>query len=72
MISTSSAEILEQSMGARNRVGKALSYRWSARLHRLAESIPGHLKSLKITARAYMAGRFFPKEDPIVIHHPWC
>ncbi len=32
---TSSAGILEQSMGARNRVGKGLSYR-PARLHRLA------------------------------------
>jgi hypothetical protein len=31
--------ILEQSMGARNRVGIGLSY-WPARLHRLAESIP--------------------------------
>jgi hypothetical protein len=34
-------------MGARNRVGIGLSYR-PARLHRLAESIPGPLKSLKI------------------------
>ncbi len=34
-------------MGARNRVGIGLSYR-PARLHRLAESIPGFLKSLKI------------------------
>jgi hypothetical protein len=33
-----SAEILKQSMGARNRIGIGLSYR-SARLHRLAESI---------------------------------
>jgi hypothetical protein len=33
------AGILEQSMGARNRVGIGLSY-WSARLHRLEESIP--------------------------------
>jgi hypothetical protein len=31
--------ILEQSMGARNRAGVEYSYR-SARLHRLAESIP--------------------------------
>jgi hypothetical protein len=31
--------ILEQSMGARNRVGIGLSYR-PARLHRLAELIP--------------------------------
>ncbi len=42
----SSAGILEQSMGARNRVGTGLSYR-PARLRRLAESIPGLLKSLK-------------------------
>jgi hypothetical protein len=33
------AGILEQSMGARNRVGIGLSY-WPARLHRLEESIP--------------------------------
>jgi hypothetical protein len=39
-----SAGILEQSMGARNRVGIGLSYR-PARLHRLAESIPLLLKS---------------------------
>jgi hypothetical protein len=44
-----SAGILEQSMGARNRVGIGLSH-WPARLHRLAESIPGLLKSLKISA----------------------
>ncbi len=41
------AGILEQSMGARNRVGIGLSYR-SVRLHRLAKSIPGLLKSIKI------------------------
>ena len=34
-----SAGIFKQSMGARNRVGIALSY-WPARLHRLAELIP--------------------------------
>ncbi len=49
------AGILEQSMGARNRVGIGLSYR-PARLHRLAESIslesiPGLLKSLKIPSQ---------------------
>jgi hypothetical protein len=44
-----SAAILEQSMGARNRVGVRLSHR-PARLHRLAESIPGVLKSLKISS----------------------
>jgi hypothetical protein len=43
--------ILEQSIGARNRVGKGLPYR-PARLHRLAESIPGLLKSLKIPSLA--------------------
>ncbi len=36
---------LEHSMGARNQVGRGLSYR-AVRLHRLAESIPGLLKSL--------------------------
>jgi hypothetical protein len=40
----------KQSMGARNRVGTGLSYR-PARLHRLAESILGLLKSLKIRAQ---------------------
>ncbi len=40
------AVLLEQSMGARNRVGIGLSYR-PARLNRLAESIT---KSLKIPA----------------------
>jgi hypothetical protein len=40
------AGILEQSMGTRNRVGIGLSDR-PARLHRLAESIPGLHKSLK-------------------------
>jgi hypothetical protein len=44
------AGILEQSMGAMNQVGKELLYRPS-RLHRLAESIPGIRKSLKIPSR---------------------
>jgi hypothetical protein len=45
-----SARILEQSMGARNRVGIGLSYR-PARLQRLAELIPwnGFLGSLKVS-----------------------
>jgi hypothetical protein len=34
------AGILEQSMGARNRVGRRFSYRSVSRLHREAESIP--------------------------------
>jgi hypothetical protein len=42
----SCAGILEQSMGARNRVGIELSYR-PARLHGLADSIPGLLNSLQ-------------------------
>jgi hypothetical protein len=43
----SSGGILEQSVGGyRNRVGIGLSYR-ADRLHGLAESIPGLLKSLK-------------------------
>ncbi len=43
------AEILKQSMGARNRVGRGLSYR-PARLHRMAESYPSNrfLGSLKV------------------------
>ncbi len=44
--------ILEQSMWARNRVGKGMLYR-PARLHRLAESIPGLLKSLKMLCFIY-------------------
>jgi hypothetical protein len=42
-----SAGILEQSIGARNRVGIGLSY-LPASLNRLAESVPGPSKSLKI------------------------
>ncbi len=37
----SELEFFKQSMGARNRIGIELSYR-PARLHRLAESIPGN------------------------------
>ncbi len=44
------AGIFEQDMRARNRVGIGLSYR-PARLHRLAEAIPGLLKNLKIPAQ---------------------
>jgi hypothetical protein len=43
------AEILEQSVGAGNRVGIGLSF-WSARPHRLAESFPELLKSVQIRA----------------------
>ncbi len=49
------AGIFKQSMGARNRVGIGLSYRL-ARLHRLAESIPGLLKCLKIRALDSLLG----------------
>jgi hypothetical protein len=42
-----SGGILEQYMEARKRLGTGLSYRTS-RLHRLAELVPGLLKSLKI------------------------
>jgi hypothetical protein len=41
------AGIFKQSMGARNRAGIGLSY-WSARLHKLAESIPHLRKTLKV------------------------
>jgi hypothetical protein len=44
--------ILEQSMGARNQVGIGLLYR-PAGLNRLAESILGLLKSLKIPALSW-------------------
>jgi hypothetical protein len=45
-----SAGVLEQSMGARNREGMGLSYRPPARQHRLAESDPWNrfLGSLKV------------------------
>ena len=46
---------LEHSMGARNRVGIEMSYR-AARLHRLAESIPGLLKSFKIPSLVWGFG----------------
>jgi hypothetical protein len=45
----SCAGILEQSMGARNRVGIRLLYR-PAKLHRLAESIPGGPLKFKNTS----------------------
>jgi hypothetical protein len=48
-------------MGARNRVEIELKYRLAARLHRLAESIPGLLKSLKIPS---LAGRY---DNPVPI-----
>jgi hypothetical protein len=48
--SGSSDGIFRQSIGARNRVGIGLSHR-PARLHRLAESIPGIHKRLKIPAQ---------------------
>ncbi len=44
-----SAGIFEQYMGVRNQVGIGLSYRL-ARLHRLAESIPGLLQCIKISS----------------------
>ncbi len=55
-------------MGARNRVGKGLSYR-PARLHRLAEliswnqSIPWVLKSLKIRALYSLPSIFLPHRE---------
>jgi hypothetical protein len=48
---TSSAGILEQSMGARNRIRLELSYR-PARLYGLAESLARLLKSLQIRAQS--------------------
>jgi hypothetical protein len=53
------AGILDQSMGARNRVRIGMSYR-SVRLH-LAESIPGLLKSLKIPGRLWNPDLLFIK-----------
>jgi hypothetical protein len=44
------AGIFKQSMGANIRVGVGLLY-GAARLHRLAEFIPGLLRSLKILAQ---------------------
>ncbi len=46
------AGIFKQNMGTRNRVGIGLSNRPAARLHRLAELIPGFHKRLKIRAQA--------------------
>jgi hypothetical protein len=53
------AGILEQSMGARNRVGIKLGYRPS-RLHRLAESIPWKqfLSSLKFKKYRLWTGNY--------------
>jgi hypothetical protein len=53
------AGIFKQSMGARNQVGIGLLYR-PAMLYRLAESIPGLLKSLKIPS---LAGRYHKPYD---------
>jgi hypothetical protein len=47
------AGILEQSMGAKNRVEIGLPYR-PAKLQRLAESIPGLHKSLKIPPQIHV------------------
>jgi hypothetical protein len=57
----SCAGILEKSMGARNRVGKGLSYR-PFRLHRLVKYIPwnrflGSLKVSKYRLRSWRKGR---------------
>ncbi len=52
-----SAGIFEQSKGARNQVGIGLTIR-PARLHRLAELIPGLLKSLKIPSQLTNTGSF--------------
>jgi hypothetical protein len=49
---TFSAGILEQSMGARNRVGIGLSYRPARLGIDYLKSIPGLLKSLKIPSQA--------------------
>jgi hypothetical protein len=48
-------------MGARNRVGIGLSYRPAARLQRVAESIPGLFKNLKVPS---LAGRY---HEPIPV-----
>jgi hypothetical protein len=53
--------VLQFSMGARKRTGIGLSYR-PARLHRLAESIPGLPKSLKIQSLGAINGAHpFPR-----------
>jgi hypothetical protein len=51
--------ILEQSMGARNRVERGLSY-WPAKLHRLAELIPWNqfLGSLEVSKYHFWGGFF--------------
>jgi hypothetical protein len=63
------AEILEQSIGARNLVGIGLSYR-PARLNRQAESIRGILKSFKIpkSLNAFRSSR--PPPSPIHLSSP--
>ncbi len=62
-------KILLQPLGARNRVGKMLSYR-PVRLHRLAESIPGLLKSLKILSLAWSAQHGSnPPSHPHPLYH---
>ncbi len=51
-------------MGAGNQVGIGLSYR-PARLHRLAESIPGLLKSLKIPSQDLVESKLRRQQDDL-------
>jgi hypothetical protein len=53
-----------KSLEARNRVGIGLSYR-PARLHRLAESIPGLLKSFKIPDLVYQSSPPLQQSDDV-------
>ncbi len=57
-----SAGILEQSLGAKNRVGIGLSY-WPARLHRLADSWAP--KKLKILSLVGVAILYYPHADQV-------
>jgi hypothetical protein len=54
-------------MGARNRIGIGLSYR-TARLHRLAESILGLLKCLKIRAKRLWSD-YIARANPQPVTH---
>jgi hypothetical protein len=61
------AGIFKKSMGTRHRVGIGLSYR-PARLHRLAESIPGLHNRLKI--RALYTANESPHPSRILLTSP--
>ena len=66
--STTRAGIFKQSMGPRHRVGIGLSYR-PARLHRLAESIPGPHKHFKVRAPCTHCTGIWPAHNALTLFY---